>query len=99
MVHASPAPLPGVIGLVNLWGTPGGAMRLFQGVNPHAPATFTTHGTADALVPYENSTSFLAELQQAGIRCQLLTLPGAPHTPLMHFDQIAAAVAEFLKTL
>jgi acetyl esterase/lipase len=89
----TPGPLSAVI---DLWGTPAGGHRLFERVNRSSPPTLIVHGTADALVPYANSTGFSAELTAAGVPCRLLTLPNAPHTPLMHLDQIVTAAAELL---
>jgi acetyl esterase/lipase len=97
LVHTASGPLEGVVGIVNLWGTPGGDWRRFEQVRPDSPATFTVHGTADALVPYQYSQTFNDDLERAGVPHVFLTLPAAPHTPLMHFDQIVAAVAQFLQ--
>lgn len=81
--------------VIDLWGTPG-QVRLFKQVDPDSPPTLIIHGTADQLVPYQLSVDFAAELQAAGVPNELLTLPDAPHTPLMHFDQIVATIANFL---
>jgi acetyl esterase/lipase len=103
LVHSSEkhfaSQLEGVCAVVDLWGTPAGTQRRFTQINPAAPATFIVHGTADALVPYQNSLTFASELQQAGIPHTFLTLPDAPHTPFMHFDQIVQAVSAFLSPL
>jgi dipeptidyl aminopeptidase/acylaminoacyl peptidase len=48
------------------------------------------------MVPYHQSPDLVAELTAAGVESELLTLPGAPHTPLMHMDQIIAGIAQFL---
>lgn len=98
LMHGPDAPT-GVWALLDLWGTPGTSFRQFSGVSPSAPPTFIVHGTADALVPYEWSAQFAAELAQAGVPHQLLTLEGAPHTPLAHMEQMVAAIAAFLAKL
>jgi acetyl esterase/lipase len=97
LVHNADGPLPGVVAVLDLWGTPDGARRRFAAIRPDSPATFVVHGTADALVPYANSQTFCAELAQAGVRHTFLTLPDAPHTPLMHMEKIIEAVEAFLK--
>ena len=101
LVHDSAAPVDrekdGVHAILDLWGTPGGMGRLFERVNPRSPATLIIHGTADALVPYQWSEKFSNELSEAGVENRLLTLADAPHTPLMHADQIVAEAAQFLE--
>ncbi len=72
-------------------------MRLFERIHPDGPPTLLIHGTADALVPYQCSQDLLAELKAAGVEAVLLTLEGAPHTPVMHMDEIIAAITEFLR--
>jgi predicted esterase len=98
LVHASGLSLDGIVAVVDLWGTPPvkKGFRLFDEVNPAAPPTLIVHGTADQLVPYDLSPAFKAQLETAGRKVELLTLEGAPHTPLMHFDLIAETVCGFL---
>jgi len=86
----------GIFAAVSLWGTPRLEARLFVSVNPRCPPTLFIHGTADALVPYHFSPDLLAELRTAGVEADLLTFDGAPHTPVMHMDDIIAAIAGFL---
>ena len=86
----------GICAAVSLWGPPRPEARLFAGVNSHCPPTLFIHGTADALVPYHLSPELLAELNAAGVEGALLTFEGAPHTPVMHMDEIIAAIASFL---
>jgi acetyl esterase/lipase len=43
------------------------------------PPFLLVHGDADNSVPYEQSPAFRAKLRAHGVRCDLLTLPGAPH--------------------
>lgn len=90
------APADGVLALLNLWGPPFPQHRLYQHINPNCPPTLIVHGTADELVPYEYAQALAAGLQQAGIDHQLLTLPGAPHTPMAHAAQIAETIGAFL---
>jgi acetyl esterase/lipase len=83
--------------IFDMWGTPGGVLRLFA--HPYAGSlpTLLIHGTADKLVPYQNSVRLARELSGLGVANRLLTLPDAPHTPLAHFEQIVAAMEAFLR--
>jgi acetyl esterase/lipase len=100
LCHDPVAPLDaardGIVAAISLWGPPNTEARLFERVNPACPPTLFIHGTADALVPYHFSPDLLAELKAAGVTGELLTFDGAPHTPVMHMDEIIAAIAGFL---
>jgi acetyl esterase/lipase len=97
LCHAPMSPGPyrpdELFALISLWGPPFGALP----INPQAPPTLLVHGTADALAPYALSEQLLDRLTDAGVPASLLTLPDAPHTPLMHMEQIVSAVASFLQ--
>ena len=101
LCHDPAAPLDasreGIRAAISLWGPPLPEARLFASVNPSCPPTLFIHGTADALVPYHLSPELLAELNAAGVEGALLTFEGAPHTPVMHMDEIIAAIADFLR--
>jgi acetyl esterase/lipase len=86
----------GVVGIVDLWGTPGGPTRLFDHVNSSSPPALIIHGTADTMVSYPNSEAFSEELQTAGVRHRLVPLNDAPHTPIMHLNTIIEAIDTFL---
>ena len=43
------------------------------------PPFLLVHGDADQSVPYEQSLLFQAKLRTNGVRCDLITLPDAPH--------------------
>lgn len=96
LVHTATAPLEGVRAVIDLWGTPGGQWQHFGHIRTDCPPTFIVHGTGDELVPYENSQRLAAELERAGIQHTFLTIPGAPHTPLEHFEEMVKAVETFL---
>lgn len=102
LCHDPAAPLDatrdGVCAAISLWGPPVPEARLFAAVNPRCPPTLFIHGTADALVPYHLSPDLQAELLAAGVQAELLTFEGAPHTPVMHMDEIVAAIAGFLRS-
>lgn len=48
-------------------------------VRPGMPPLLIVHGDADNSVPYVQSLLFQAKMQTNGDRCDLITLPGAPH--------------------
>lgn len=43
------------------------------------PPFFLIHGTADKSVPYDQSPAFQEQLRAAGVECELVTIPEAPH--------------------
>ena len=45
------------------------------------PPTLVFHGTADATVKYANTEEFLAKMKANGNECELISFPGAPHSP------------------
>jgi alpha-L-fucosidase 2 len=48
-------------------------------VKPGLPPVLLLHGTGDKTVPYPTSLNLQARLRAAGVRCDLIALPGAPH--------------------
>ncbi len=48
-------------------------------IKPGLPPFLLLHGDADKTVRLEQSLAFQQKLQAAGVRCDLITLPGAPH--------------------
>lgn len=59
-----------------------GMLRALSPVNhvrPGLPPFLLLHGDADKSVPYEQSLAFQSKLRANGIRCDLITLKGAPH--------------------
>ena len=48
-------------------------------VRADLPPFLLVHGDADQSVPYEQSPAFQGKLRAYGVRCEVLTLPGAPH--------------------
>jgi alpha-L-fucosidase 2 len=48
-------------------------------IKPGLPPFLLLHGDADKTVPWQTSVNFQARLRAAGVRCDLITLPGAGH--------------------
>jgi acetyl esterase/lipase len=48
-------------------------------VTASSAPTLLLHGDADPIVPIQQSQIFLAKMQAAGVRCQLITKPGGSH--------------------
>ncbi len=49
-------------------------------VSPAAPPFLLIHGTRDEAVPHEQSLLLQQRLRAAGVRCELLSIPGGLHT-------------------
>ena len=62
------------------------------------PPILTIHGDADKLVPYSHAVRLHEALTKAGVRNQLLTLPGAGHGGFSDDQELKAfeAVRAFL---
>ncbi|HWA87149.1 MAG TPA: alpha/beta hydrolase [Opitutus sp.] len=54
-------------------------------VHAGLPPFLLLHGTADKSVPYAQSLAFQKRLRAAGVTCDLITIPGAPHG-LLHWS-------------
>ncbi|MDB6114415.1 MAG: Alpha/beta hydrolase fold-3 domain protein [Lacunisphaera sp.] len=48
-------------------------------VHPGLPPFLLLHGTADQLVPYDQSVKFLAKLREAKVSAELITIKDGPH--------------------
>lgn len=55
-------------------------------IRPGLPPFLLVQGDADQSVPYEQSLAFQSKLQVNDVRCDLITLTGAPHR-LTEWDQ------------
>lgn len=55
-------------------------------VKPGLPPFLILHGTADKTVPFPTTLNFQARLRAAGVTCDVIPIPGAPHG-LLTWDQ------------
>ncbi len=55
------------------------ALSPINHVRAGLPPFLLVHGDADNSVPYAQSPAFQSKLREHGVRCELLTPPGAPH--------------------
>jgi len=88
----------GIIGLVKLWGSPDNSWTASK-IDKNDPPTIIVHGTSDESVPYGNSEQLVKELETNEVIHELVTIVGAGHTPVNHFDEFAKKIAEFLYDL
>jgi acetyl esterase/lipase len=75
----------GIVGLVNLWGSPDPSWRVLM-IDKDDPPTIIVHGTEDPLVPYVNSALLIKELERHEVKCEIIPIEGAGHTPAGHMD-------------
>ena len=73
-------------------------------VHPGLPPFLLVHGTADMSVPYEQSVRFQKALREAGVTCDLITVPDGTHGTREwderlpgYADQVVAWLAERIK--
>jgi acetyl esterase/lipase len=85
----------GVIGLVDLWGSPNKSWSTAT-IDANDPPTIIVHGTLDDLVPFSNSEELVAELKQAGVKHELVPIVGEGHTPASHMDEFNKNISQFL---
>lgn len=66
-------------------------------ITKDAPPTLNIHGTADALVPYQQSVSFNQKLVEAGVSSNLITITDGGHGNFGNaIKQVNRSVANFL---
>jgi len=85
----------GIIGLINLWGSPDPSWRVSM-VDKNDPPTIIVHGTEDPLVPYINSELLMQDLKRQKVKCEIIPIEGAGHTPADHMDDFEKKIARFL---
>ena len=54
-------------------------MSAIHFIHTGLPPFLVMQGDADRSVPYPGSVTFIEKLKAAGTRCELITIPGAPH--------------------
>jgi acetyl esterase/lipase len=85
----------GIIGFIDLWGSPDPSWRVSM-VDKDDPPTIIVHGTEDPLVPYVNTALLIKELEKHEVKCEVIPIEGAGHTPADHMDDFALKIAQFL---
>jgi acetyl esterase/lipase len=85
----------GIVGFVDLWGTPGDAWGELN-IDKNDPPTIIVHGTDDKLVAYSNSVQLVEKLKSNQVKHELITIEGAGHTPVAHMDDFEKKIANFL---
>ncbi len=85
----------GVIGLVNLWGSPDESWRMST-IDAGDPPTIIVHGTDDESVPFVNTERLAAELKNAGVKHEVVAIAGARHTPASHMEEFNINISRFL---
>jgi acetyl esterase/lipase len=66
-------------------------------VSAGTPPTLLIHGTADKVMPLEQSERYEARLKQANVETRLVTLAGAPHNfEVFHTDRALQELVRFL---
>lgn len=88
--------LSGVVALVNLWGSPDKKWGTVK-VTKNAPPTIIVHGSEDSVVPFANSVKIVKQLNELGIKNELVTIKEAGHTPASHMNDFEVKIADFLK--
>jgi acetyl esterase/lipase len=68
-------------------------------VKSGTPPVLTIHGDADPVVPYQHAVRLAKALEQAGVKNELVTIPGGKHGGFSTEDQARAytAIEAFLK--
>jgi len=85
----------GIIGFVDLWGTPDEIWGKLE-IDKNDPPTIIVHGTEDKLVSYSNSVALAEKLKANNIKHELITLEGAGHTPVKFMDDFEKKIVAFL---
>jgi acetyl esterase/lipase len=88
----------GIKGLINLWGSPD-QTYMFANIDKNDPPTIIVHGTADKLVPYENSVHLAEQLKTNQIKHELVTIEEGEHTPVKFYSEFAEKIAAFIFNL
>lgn len=67
-------------------------------VNANTPPTYIIHGDADPTIPYNQSVTLYAALQNAGVKSKFTTVPGGGHGgfPTEYNTQMETEILQFL---
>lgn len=70
-------------------------------INSHTPPTYIIHGDADPTIPYSQSVTLYAALQNAGVKSMFTTVPGGGHGgfPTAYNTQMETEVISFLHSV
>jgi acetyl esterase/lipase len=68
-------------------------------IDSQDPPFLLIHGLKDEVIAPEQSKSFAAALQQAGVNAELLLVPDADHATIIRSEQLFQAVAAFCARL
>lgn len=85
----------GIIGFVDLWGTPDVIWGELD-IDKNDPPTIIVNGTEDKLVSYSNSAALAEKLKANNVKHELITIEGAGHTPIKQMDDFEKKIAAFL---
>ncbi len=68
-------------------------------VSPNSPPTFIVHGDADPTVPYQQSVELYKKFLAAGVKTEMVTVPGGLHGkfPAEENAKVNKAIMAFLK--
>lgn len=95
---AEPWDKAGIIGLVNLWGSPEPAY-MFSAIDKNDSPMIIVHGTADKIVSFENAVSLSKQLENNQVKHELIPLEGAEHTPMKRYDEFVEKISAFVFSL
>ncbi len=67
-------------------------------IDAEDPPFLLIHGDADNNIPYEQSVNFSAALDAAGVKNQLLIVPGGTHFSIINSEESYQAITDFLQS-
>lgn len=95
---AEPWDKTGILGLVNLWGSPEPSY-LFSVIDKNDPPMIMVHGTEDKILPFDYAVMLDKQLTDNHVRHELIRLEGAGHTPMKQYDEFAKKISAFVYSL
>jgi acetyl esterase/lipase len=88
----------GILGLVNLWGSPEPAY-LFSTIDKNDPPMIIIHGKEDKILPFEYAVNLEKQLETNQVRHEFVPLEGAGHTPMKQYEAFVEKIAAFVYSL